>query len=158
MIRLNQTNKYTLNTAILLILPALFAITSFLVIITQTMQYYSISNRMTQNYKTRTASTYLTEKFQEYDRSGAVSVTEFQGIPAISFTDENNHQIFLYAYEGYLRESVLPDTTLISPDTGQKIVELTQLTIEECTGNLYRFTLTDSSGITTPIYLSLNAN
>lgn len=158
MLRLNQTNKHILNTTFLLVLPALFAITAFLVIMTQTMQYYTIANRMTKNYETRTASAYLVEQFQQHDVKGTVSVTKFRGIPAILFTQENHQQTFLYVYDGYLREITVYNGSFIHPDAGTKISELTQLTITEWTDGLYCFTLTDSSGITTPVYISLNAH
>ena len=158
MVRLHQSNKHTLHTAFLLVLPTLFAITAFLVIITQTMQYYSIANRMIQNYETRTASAYLAEKLKQHDISQTVSVTKFRGIPAILFTQENHQQTFLYAYDGYLREITVYNGSFIHPEAGTKISELEQLTIAKCTDDLYCFTLTDSSGITTPVYVSLNAH
>ena len=158
MVRLHQKTKPALNTAFLFVLPALFAITAFLVILSQTMQYYSIANRMTQNYETRTASVYLTEKFRQYDISKAVSVTEFGGIPAISFTQENNSQTLLYVYDGYLREITFSNGSLIYLEDGKKIAKLEQLIIKKCTDTLYCFTLTDSTGITMPVYVSLNAH
>lgn len=158
MVRLDQTTKPALNTTFLLVLPALFAFTAFLVIFTQTLQYYSIANRMTKNYETRTASTYLIEKFQQHDVSNAVSVTKFRGIPAILFAQENNQQTFLYAYDGYLRELTIYNNSFLHPEAGTKISKLEKLMITECTDDLYCFMLTDSSGTTTPVYISLNAH
>lgn len=161
MVRLNQTNKHSLDTAFILVLLATFAITSFFVIIIGARQYHSIADRMTKNYETRTASSYLVEKFHQHDISGAVSITEIDGIPALSFAQEINQQTYhtlIYAYDGYLREITVSKDSSIQPDAGQKIIELSQFTITECTNNLYCLTLTDSTGTTTPVYISLNAH
>lgn len=157
MIRFNQTTKPILSTALLLLLPALFAIITFLLIITQSIQYYSIANKMTRNYETKTASTYLTEQIKYHNQSGVISITEFYGIPALSFLKENHHQTLLYVYDDYLRELTVSNSSLISPDEGQKIVEMKALSITKYTDILYCFTITDSTGLTIPIFVSLNA-
>ena len=161
MVRLNQNSRHTLDSAFILALLAVFSITSFFVIIIGARQYHSIADRMTENYETRTAASYLVEKFHQYDVAEAVTITELDGIPAISFSqviNERSYQTLIYAYGGYLREITVSTDSLIHPESGQKIIEAAQLTITECTGNLYCLTLTDSYGTTTPVYISLNAN
>ena len=161
MVRLNRNNKHTLDTAFILALLALFSITSFFVIIIGARQYHSIADRMTENYETRTAASYLVEKFRQHDVTDSVSITELDGIPAIAFTQEINgqtYQTLLYTYENYLREITISKDSTIHPDAGQKIIEAKQMVITVCTDNLYCLTLTDSYGTTTPVYISLNAN
>lgn len=161
MVRLNQNSRHTLDSAFILALLALFSITSFFVIMIGAKQYHSIADRMTENYETRTASSYLLEKFRQHDIAEAVTITEIDGIPAISFSqviNERSYQTLIYAYDGYLREITISEDSNIRPDAGQKVIEVAQLMITECAGNLYCLTLTDSYGTTTPVYISLNAN
>lgn len=160
MVRLNRNNSRAIDTFFILALLALFAITSFLVIIIGARQYHSIADRMTENYETRTASSYLIEKFHQHDVYGSVSVTDLEGVPSVSLTQTVNglqYTTYIYAYEGYLREITVSADAVITPEAGQKIIEMSALDIEACSNNLYCFTITDTYGNTSPVYVSWNA-
>ena len=160
MVRLNRNNSRAIDTFFILALLALFAITSFFVIIIGARQYHSIADRMTQNYETRTASSYLIEKFNQTDVAGSVSITEIEGIPAIALAQNVNNQMYttyIYAYDGYLRETTVSEGSTITLAYGQKIIEAATLEIKACSNYLYCFTLTDTYGNTSPIYISRNA-
>lgn len=160
MVRLNRNNSRAIDTFFILALLALFAITSFFVIMIGARQYHSIANQMTENYETRTAASYLAEKFNQNDVDGSVAVTDVEGIPAIALTQtihEQKYTTYIYAYDGYLREVTVSHGTVITPSSGQKIVEASALDIMACSSNLYCFTLTDTYGNSRPIYISWNA-
>ena len=160
MVRLNRNNSHTIDTFFILALLALFAITSFFVIIIGARQYHSIADRMTENYETRTAASYLVEKFNQNDIDGSVAITDIDGIPAIALTQtihEQKYTTYIYAYDGYLREITVSHDTVITPASGQEIVETAALDIVACSRNLYCFTLTDTYGHSRPIYISRNA-
>ena len=160
MVRLTRNNRSAIDTAFILALLALFAITSFFVIIIGARQYHSIADRMTQNYEIRTTSSYLFEKFNQSDIAGSVSITEIDGIPAIALTqsvNERKYTTYIYAYDGYLRETTVSEETVITPSYGQKIIEAASLDIAACSKNLYCFTITDTYGNSCPIFISWNA-
>lgn len=160
MVRLNRNNSRAIDTFFILALLALFAITSFFVIIIGARQYHSIANQMTENYETRTASSYLVEKFNQNDVDGSVTITDMESFPAIALTQtihEQNYTTYIYAYDGYLREVTVSSDTVITPASGQKIVEAEALDIEVCSNNLYCFTITDTYGNACPVYISWNA-
>ena len=160
MVRLNRNNSRAIDTFFILALLALFAITSFFVIIIGARQYHSIANQMTVNYETRTASSYLVEKFNQNDVEGSVVVTDVEGIPAVALTQtirEQEYTTYIYAYDGYLREVTVSADTAITPSSGQKIVEATALDIKACSNHLFCFTLTDTYGNSCPVYISWNA-
>ena len=160
MVRLNRNNSRAIDTFFILALLALFAITSFFVIIIGARQYHSIANQMTENYETRTAASYLVEKFNQNDVEGSVTLTDVEGIPAIALTQtihEQQYTTYIYAYEGYLREVTVSASTTVTPASGQKIVEAATLDITACSRNLYCFTITDTYGNASPIFISWNA-
>ena len=160
MVRLNRNNSRAIDTFFILALLALFAITSFFVIIIGARQYHSIANQMTENYETRTAASYLAEKFNQNDVEGSVMLTDVEGIPAVALTQTISSQqytTYIYAYDGYLREVTVSAETVITPASGQKIVEASALDIIACSRNLYCFTITDTYGKSTPIFISWNA-
>lgn len=159
MVRLTRNNRHAIDTFFILALLALFSITSFFVIMIGARQYHSIANQMTENYETRTASSYLIEKFHQNDANGSVIITDVDGIPAVALTQtirEQNYTTFIYAYDGYLREVTVSQGTTITPASGQKIVEAADFYGNICSNNLYCFTLTDTYGNSRPIYISRN--
>jgi len=160
MVRLNRNNSRAIDTFFILALLALFAITSFFVIIIGARQYHSIANQMTENYETRTAASYLVEKFNQNDAEGSVTLTDMEGIPAIALTQtirKQQYTTYIYAYEGYLREVTVSASAAVTPASGQKIVEAAALDITACSRNLYCFTITDTYGNVSPIFVSWNA-
>ncbi|MBQ8279793.1 MAG: DUF4860 domain-containing protein [Roseburia sp.] len=160
MVRLNRDSSRAIDTFFILALLALFSITSFFVIIIGARQYHSIADRMTENYETRTASSYLVEKFHQHDITGSVSIVDLDGVQAVSLMQSVNgsrYSTYIYAYDGYLREITVSEGTDISPESGQKIIEASALSIEACSNNLYCFTLTDTYGNDCPVYISWNA-
>ena len=160
MVRLNRDNSHTIDTAFILALLTLFSITSFLVIMIGAKQYHSIANHMTENYETRTITSYLVEKFHQHGVSDSVSIVDFDGIPAISLcqsVNEKHYDTYIYVYEGYLREITVSEGSTFPLEAGQKMVEANDLSIQACAGNLYCFTLTDRNGNKNQIYISQNA-
>ena len=80
--------------------------------------------------------------------------------PAIALSETVNDAIYttyIYCYDGYLREITVSDGTTVLPGDGQKIIETNALAIDMVSSNLYCFTITDTTGYTYPLYISLNA-
>ena len=146
MLELKKTPEHTIDRVFLLALLALFAATAFLVVSIGAKQYHSIADSMTANYETRTVSSYLEEKMNAF--------------PAIALSETVNDTIYttyIYCYDGYLREITVSDGTTVLPGDGQKIIETKALAIDMVSSNLYCFTITDTTGYTYPLYISLNA-
>ena len=160
MVRLNRTRSSSIDIFFILVLLALFAITSFAILMIGAKQFHTTTNRMSENYETRTTATYLVEKFHQHDAAGSVSIVDIQGTPAISLTKKENEMLYttyIYAYDGYLKECTVSEGTPVTVFSGQNIIETAALSIKSFGGNLYCFTLTDTYGNSCPIYISLNA-
>ena len=154
MLELKKTPEHTIDRVFLLALLALFAATAFLVVSIGAKQYHSIADSMTANYETRTVSSYLEEKMNQNDVAGSVAVTSI----ALSETvNDTIYTTYIYCYDGYLREITVSDGTTVLPGDGQKIIETKALAIDMVSSNLYCFTITDTTGYTYPLYISLNA-
>ena len=141
MLELKKTPEHTIDRVFLLALLALFAATAFLVVSIGAKQYHSIADSMTANYETRTVSSYLEEKMNQNDVAGSDTI----------------YTTYIYCYDGYLREITVSDGTTVLPGDGQKIIETKALAIDMVSSNLYCFTITDTTGYTYPLYISLNA-
>lgn len=160
MLELKKSQEHTIDRVFILALLALFAATAFLIVSIGAKQYKSIADTMTENYETRTVSSYLEEKMNQNDISGSVVITAIGDCQAIALSENINDAVYttyIYCYDGYLREITVSEGTQVSPGDGQKVIEAYGLAIDMVTSNLFRFTVTDSTGYTYPLYISLNA-
>ena len=101
--------------------------------------YKSGVSHLNENYTSRTAIAYLTEKVRQHDKSGSIFLTSIEDLPAIAFFDTieeadgqtGSFLTYVYfsdhaLYELFVRESTVPEKALGTP-----IVELSDFEIEE---------------------------
>ncbi len=160
MMRLTKSSGHRIDTVFILALLALFGITSIFVIIIGARQYQNIADRMSENYETRTISSYLEEKLNQSDIAGSSSVVTLDSVDALALTSTANDQsytTYIYAYDGYLWEITVSSDTAVSPGSGQKIIETGAMAINALSNNLYQFTITDTMGNDYSLYISLNS-
>lgn len=167
MIQLKKSSAHRIDTMFILALLAIFGFTSLFVILTGAKQYQSVADRMSENYETRTISSYLEEKLNQSDIASFGSVVELYSADAQNSADalaltqiinEQSYTTYIYAYDGYLWEITVTSDTAVSLGSGQKIIETGALSIESLSDNLYQFTITDTTGESYSLYVSLNSN
>ncbi len=160
MIRLKTSSERHLAAIFVFALFVLFAATSFLVAAIGVKQYQSTVDTITSNQETRMAAAYLQEKINAYDTANSVILCTVGESDAIRLTEEIDNQeyhTYIYAYEGFLWEAAVSSLTAVAPGNGETVMEIGDLTIEEFSGGLFCFHITDSAGDSYPLYLSLNA-
>ena len=160
MMQLRKSSGHTIDMVFILGLLAVFGITSFFVIMIGAKQYQATANRMSDNYETRTISSYLEEKINQNDISGSGAVVQLDSTDALALTQTINGQsytTYIYAYDGYLWEITVNSDTAVSPGSGQKILETGDMTIEALSSNLFQFTITSTIGEDYSLYVSLNS-
>lgn len=121
-----------------LLLLVFFLFTVFLAQMGSAIYKNGVSH-LNENYTSRTAIAYLTEKVRQHDKSGSIFLTSVEDLPAIAFFDtieESDGQTgafltYVYfsdhaLYELFVRESTVPEKALGTP-----IVELSDFKIEE---------------------------
>lgn len=160
MMQLRKSSGHTIDMVFILGLLAVFGITSFFVIMIGAKQYQSIADRMSDNYETRTLSSYLEEKLNQNDIFGSGAVVQLDSTDALALTQTINQQsytTYIYAYNGYLWEITVNSDTSVSPGNGQRILETGEMNIEALSSNLYQFTITSTIGEEYSLYVSLNS-
>ena len=160
MMQLRKSSGHTIDMVFILGLLAVFGITSFFVIMIGAKQYQSIADRMSDNYETRTLSSYLEEKMNQNDISGSSAVIQLDSTDALALTqviNEQSYTTYIYAYDGYLWEITVNSDTEISLGNGQKILETGDMAIKALSSNLYQFTITSTIGEDYSLYVSLNS-
>jgi hypothetical protein len=100
--------------------------------------YQNGIEQLNENYTSRTAIAYLSEKVRQHDSSGAISLSSVEEIPAIAFCDTINDQeyiTYVYCYDGAMRELFVRSDTIPTASLGTQIVELEGLSIENASAD-----------------------
>lgn len=109
------------------------------------------------NFDKRTASTYIVQKLRQCDEYGAISAGEIGDIPALTITksvDGTSYTIYMYVYNGYLMEVFARTDTKISPQSGQRIIQMESMDIKISSSNLISVSVTDAEGQQTEVLIS----
>lgn len=161
MLRLDNRRSTKIDGVFVIALFTMFAITAFLLILIGAKQYQNTADTMDDNYEVRTVSSYLTEKLRQSDSEGNITISELDGVSALSFkTSENNtsYITYIYYYKNALREIVVNDASVFSLETGQEIIKTGGFTAELLSENLLKITVTTTKGQKHLLYLTLHSN
>ncbi|MCM1284147.1 MAG: DUF4860 domain-containing protein [Muribaculaceae bacterium] len=160
MLRLNFHSR-KIDTVFLVLLFSLFAVTAFTLVLVGAKQYQLTADAMNGNYELRTTTSYLREKIRQYDTDAGVMVEEFAGSSALTLEnriDDKTYRTYIYYYDGALRELVVGENAVYTPETGQEIITLSGFAPELVHSGLIRVVLTDTEGIRHELCLDTKAN
>ena len=112
--------------------------------------YRNGTTYLNENYTSRTAVAYVSEKVRQHDEAGAVFLTSIGTLPkegsdsadsvtfpALAFHDTIDDAIYItyvYFYDGALCELMVPEDRTPEAAMGNRIVELSSLSIEAVDG------------------------
>jgi hypothetical protein len=160
MIKLHQTS-HKIDTIFVLALFTIFAATTFIVVLIGARQYQVTADNMDYNYQVRTVSSYLEEKVRQNDTLGQIAIGSISGTEALvlsSTEGENTYHTYIYCYDGYLRELLIMEGASVGPESGQKIMELSDFSVSNVSANLLKVTFTNEEGTAFPVYLSTHTS
>lgn len=92
---------------------------------------------LNENYTSRTAVAYISEKVRQHDESGSVFMTAVDALPALALRDtigETDFITYVYFYDNALCELMVQEDRVPETAMGTRIVELSSLTIEAVDG------------------------
>ena len=160
MIEFRKTHRHTIDNIFVLVLLTLFSAVALLVVFIGAKEYHSIANAMSDNYKTRTVTSYLQEKLNQNDAGQCISVTYVGDCPAVSIRRNANgsdYYTYIYCYNGYLWEITGQTSLAVNPGDGLKVIEANGFSASYITDNLIKLTVTDALDHTRHLYVSLNS-
>lgn len=111
-----------------------FSIFTLLLAGTGAAVYKNSAAKLDENYTSRTAVAYVSEKLRQHDTAGAVSFTEVDGCNALALLEDVDGESFvtyIYFYDGALRELFMRASSQPSAALGTAIVELADFSIEQ---------------------------
>ena len=140
----NLQQKHVVDFLFTVALLGLFLVMSILLMIGGVRVYQKTTNSMSDNYNTRTAYAYLTEKIQSLDSADALQIEQFGEGDSLTFTHkigDSTYITHLYFYDGEFCELLVPEGKTLSPAAGQKIFDCEDFHVEKVDDKLYHATV-----------------
>lgn len=126
----------------------LFALCVLMVLLTGAKAYEALENRGEKNYKYRTAAQYLATRVRQSDAVNGISVENFGEQSALNVHQEIDGEAYItriYCYDGFLRELFTTEYGSFSPEDGEKLIALAELSFEK-TENILSARLVTAAG------------
>ena len=147
-----------IDSVFVISLMLLFVICALSVIALGAGVYKKNVANMAQNNDRRIATAYITEKVRQGDEGGAIFCKEIFGTNALVIQHEVNgalYDTYIYEYNGSLMELFARDDLgVFYPQSGQKILDISSLQIEEVCDNLFDITITLDDGTTDNLFVA----
>ena len=118
-----KQKKRKTDALVVLLLFGVFAACVLSVLLTGADAFHRLARRDQLSYDRRTVGQYLSTRVRQADRLGQVSVSSFEGLPALVFTEEiggEEYETLVYCYDGYLRELFASAGGGFLPEDGEK--------------------------------------
>lgn len=132
-----KTKKHSMDSLFTFLLLLVFALFTLMLAAMGSAIYRNGMKHLNENYTSRTAIAYLSEKIRQHDAAGDIFLTEVEEIPSIGFRDvieEDSFITYVYYYDGALRELFVHQGTAPLAAMGNSIVELEAFEIRELDG------------------------
>jgi len=143
-----------------LLIFCIFTLSAAAVILFSARVYRRTVTRSEDDFRARTAVSYVTEKIRRSAGADAVTVGEFDTQPALILTAEHGSAVFstcIYASDGYLREFTALEGTTGTAASGTQILPMEAFTPAQLSDSLVQITCTDTSGETDQAVICLRA-
>lgn len=127
-------NKRKTDSLLVLLLFGVFAVCILSVLLTGAGAYRRLADRDRESYDQRTAVQYLATKIRQADRTGAVTVGDFEGQDALILTEEFDGEAYetrIYCHDGYICELFAAAGGDFLPQDGEKILPAKNLLIDK---------------------------
>lgn len=107
-------------------LLGIFAVLSLFAVIASARVYHKVADTADENYRVRTAMTYVAGKVRKADQSGKIAVQEHDGVRVLTLREEINgaqFETYIYYADGGICEYFGRSGQTFSSAYGEKIVD-----------------------------------
>lgn len=154
----NTRNDHVIDGVFVVSLLLMFVISALSVIAIGASIYKKNVSLMSDNYSHRIASAYITEKVRQSDIYGAVYVRNMFGENVLVMKQDIGgtlYDTYIYEYDGYLMELFARDDLKdFYPQSGQKILKISGLDINEASASIISVKISLENGIDESLYIA----
>lgn len=147
--------SYHVDGLIALLLFGIFAVCLLAVLLTGAGAYRRLNARNEETYARRTCMQYVANRVHQAPRPSDVIIEPFGSGDALAITDQDGCVTKVYFYDGYLMELYSEASFGLSPQDGEKIMEIGSLGLVLEDGML-EVTVTDGAGKECEMVLALS--
>lgn len=166
---MKQERRYIVDILFVLALFGVFAISALVVVVIGADVYKHTMQSMSDNYDSRTAIAYVSEKVRQADSltengTSAVEISHLGDNPALVLHDDKNGEEFctwLYYHDGWLKELYTRKDADLGGDilaAGEDILQLSELEYSMISDDLLSVSMTLPSGKEHNLYLTLRCH
>lgn len=159
-----QEKNHIVDVLFVLALFVVFTLSALVLVILGASVYKQTVSYMDENFTSRTAYSYLTEKVRQNDLYDSISLGQLEGTEALVMTQEINdttYATYLYLYEGSLRELFMRQGSDIGTNplsAGQEILPLTDWNLEMADDHLLHIALTLEDNSQKELFIALRSH
>lgn len=157
--KFGKRDKSIVDALFLLALFGVFLISTLFIVLFGAKIYKATIKSGEDSFAARTYYTYITEKIRQNDNTNGVLISSDNGDTVITLTKtvaDKKYSTYLYCDGGFLKEYTTLEGKKLNKSAGTKIIELESMNAEECSPNLYKFTL-EGTDISTSFYTSVSS-
>lgn len=152
--------KHIIDTLFVIALFCLFALSAIFLITIGANIYGNTINNMEDNFNSRTALAYITEKVRQSDSADSISAGTFHDGPALIITsriDDTEYLTYLYEYNGYIKEIIVRKGMTLDPAIGQDIIAVSDFYLTPINDHLMNCTITIDEMQSYNLYISVHS-
>lgn len=126
--------RHTADTLFTILLLLSFGCFALLLTAAGAAVYQNSVSHLEENYTSRTAVAYVTEKLRQHDQQDSITLEVIDEIPALCLREtieQSEFVTYIYYYDGALRELFIKDTITPYASNGTEIVKLAAFSITD---------------------------
>lgn len=155
-----KQQKHIIDILFVIALFCLFTLSAIFLISIGADIYGKTVTNMENNFETRTALAYVTEKVHQSDRKDRISIGTLGDCEALVITSHaanSEYHTYLYEYEGQLKELMVRQGIILGPEAGQNILEVSDFHIRLVNDKLIGCTIEINADESYDLYISLHS-
>ena len=140
---MKAVNGKRADTAVVLIIFCMFAMSVFTVLMLGVSAYRNIAETSTQGHEERVCLSFIWTRAKIEDEAGKMYVGDFHGLPALFIDEEYSgtaYQTAIYHYDGWIRELFFEARFDFLPRDGTRVVRSESLMLEQYENGLIKVT------------------
>ncbi len=150
----NRTHR--IEGLVALLLFCIFAACVLTVLLTGAKEYRQLTQRDQAAYRRRTCAQYIATRVRQADYLGGIRVAPFGESDALFLKENDGYVTRVYWHDGYLMELYAAGDAELFPQDGEKVMELSRLSLSMENG-LLTVELSDTAGVSQTLRLCLRS-
>lgn len=122
--------SHSIQSVFPLLLLLAFCLFALVLSGTGAIVYKNSAAQLEENYTSRTAVSYISEKIRQHNRYEPIELSELDGIPALKLREtieQETYYTYIYFYDQAVHELFIHEHTEASADMGTALVSLSSL-------------------------------